>query len=147
MKKEVLVAIGVGFGLGLVITFGIWTANKSLKQLNVVKVASTPLPSSLPVMASPVPSPASELTIIGPENESLVNKNSITVSGKFIPKSAVTITYEDGETIVETDATGNFSSDIDLIGGYNTVVITGINLTTGAESSQTLTITYTTAKI
>lgn len=147
MKKEVLVAIGVGFGLGLIITFGIWTANNSLKQLNVAKVAGTPLPSSPPAVASPLPSPTSELTISSPENEALVNKSNQTVTGKFLPKSAVTITYEDDETIVETDATGNFSADVVLIGGYNTIVVTGIDLSTGVESSQTLIVTYTTAKI
>ena len=32
MKKEILIAILIGFILGLIITFGIWTANKSLKD-------------------------------------------------------------------------------------------------------------------
>ncbi len=147
MKKEVLIAIAVGFGLGLIITFGIWTANKSLKQLNVAKVANTPLPSSPPAVASPLPSPTSELTISSPENEALVNKSGLTVTGKFLPKSAITITYEEDATIVETDATGNFSADVVLIGGYNTIVVTGIDLSTGVESTQTLIVTYTTAKI
>ncbi len=150
MKKEVLVAIGVGFGLGLVITFGIWTANKSLKQLGTPKIAASPLP----VLSSPFPTPnsdtpkvTSDLTISSPENEALVNKSSLSVTGKFLPNSAVAITFEDDETIVETDATGNFSADIVLIGGYNTIVVTGIDFTTGVESTQTLVVTYTTAKI
>lgn len=148
MKKEVLVAIGVGFGLGLVITFGIWTANKSLKQLGTPKIATSPLPSPSPTpQATDTPKTASDLVITSPENEALVNKSNLTVTGKFLPKSAVTVTYEDDETIVETDASGNFSADIDLIGGYNTIVVTGIDLSTGVESTQTLIVTYTTAKI
>lgn len=148
MKKEVLVAIGVGFGLGLVITFGIWTANKSLKQLGAPKVAASPLPT----ITSPSPTPdspkvVSDLVITSPENEALVNKSGLTVTGKFLPKSAITITYEEDATIVETDASGDFSADIDLIGGYNTIVVTGIDLSTGVESTQTLIVTYTTAKI
>ena len=150
MKKEVLVAIGVGFGLGLVITFGIWTANKSLKQLGTPKIAASPLPalsSPFPTPNSDTPKVTSDLTISSPENEALVNKSSLSVTGKFLPNSAVAITFEDDETIVETDATGNFSADIVLIGGYNTIVVTGIDLTTGVESTQTLVVTYTTAKI
>ena len=150
MKKEVLVAIGVGFGLGLVITFGIWTANKSLKQLGAPKIAASPLPAKTVPSPTPVvdvPKTISDLTITSPENDALVNKSALTVTGKFLPKSAITITYEDDETIVETDASGNFSADIVLIGGYNTIVVTGIDLSTGVESSQTLIVTYTTAKI
>lgn len=147
MKKEVLVAIGVGFGLGLVITFGIWTANKSLKQLGAPKVAASPLPVKTVPSPTPVTETTSDLTITSPENEALVNKSTLTVTGKFLPIFPVTITYEDDETIVETDASGSFSADIVLIGGYNTIVITGIDLSTGVESSQTLIITYTTAKI
>ena len=149
MKKEVLVAITVGFGLGLIITFGIWTANKSLKQLGTTKTVASPLPinSPSPTPVSDTPKASSDLIISSPENEALVNKSSLTVTGKFLPNSAVAITYEDDETVVETDSGGNFSADIVLIGGYNTIVVTGIDLSTGVESSQTLIVTYTTAKI
>ncbi|MDP1743413.1 MAG: hypothetical protein Q8L51_01355 [Candidatus Amesbacteria bacterium] len=145
MKKEVLLAIGVGFGLGLLITFGIWTANKSLKKVAVVM----PTPTPLVVSATPVPSPvpSSTLTITAPEDESLVATNTINVTGKAQPKSIISITFEEGEMLTEADASGNFTIGVDLIGGYNTLFVTAIDPVTGVESTKTLIVTYSTAKI
>ena len=148
MKKEVLVAIGIGFGLGLIITFGIWTANKSIKQFSSSKVTVSPLPA----LTSPAPSPTpdqtnNQLSISSPDDEALVNTDSVTLTGKSTPKAVIAITYEDAETITEADANGNFSTNVDLVGGYNTIVVTALDPATGTESSQTLTVTYTTAKI
>jgi hypothetical protein len=137
MKKEVLLAIGVGFGLGLVITFGIWTANKSLKQ---AKIQATPLPSPTPAIVNELPT-INKLTIDSPEDESISNASSITVSGTTTPKAVVSIVYEEDETIVEADDKGAFSTKIDLIGGYNTIIISD------QENTETRVVTYTTTKI
>lgn len=150
MKKEVLLAIGVGFALGLIITFGIWTANKSLKKANIAKIAtvfSTPSPTT--ISSTPVPSPISNtaLTITSPEDESLVATDTINITGKASPKSIISVTYEEGQMLAEADVNGNFTVGVDLIGGYNTIVITATDPLTGVESSQTLIVTYSTAKI
>lgn len=148
MKKEVLLAIGVGFGLGLLITFGIWTANKSLKRASVV--LPSPTPASIVVTTTPSPTPvvnASPLTISSPEDESLVSTDTINVTGKAAPKSVISVTFEDQQNVVEADANGNFSVGVDLIGGYNTIVVTATDPVTGVESSQTLVITYSTVKL
>ncbi|MBI5358491.1 hypothetical protein HZB69_02575 [Candidatus Amesbacteria bacterium] len=150
MKKEVLLAIGVGFGLGLVITFGIWTANKSLKRANTTKtMTSVPTPSPLVVSATPVPSPipSTTLMITAPEDESLVATNTINITGKAQPKSIISVAFEEGEMLAEADANGNFTIGVDLIGGYNTLFVTAIDPVTGVESTKTLIVTYSTAKI
>ncbi len=61
MRKEVLVAIIIGFGLGLVITFGIWTANKALKTA----APPTP-PTEEKEEVTPTPAPTLELLITSP---------------------------------------------------------------------------------
>lgn len=137
MKKEVLLAIGVGFGLGLVITFGIWTANKSLKQ---AKVVPTPTPSASPVVVVDQPV-INSLIITAPEDESISAVATITVSGTTTPKAIVSIIYEEDETIVEADDKGAFSAKIDLIGGYNTIIISD------QENTETRIVTYSTTKI
>ena len=143
MKKEVFLAISIGFILGLIITFGIWTANKSLKQLP----QTTPTPSPVPVTSlSPTPSSSVTLTLTSPEDESLTSQNSVTVSGKTFPNASVAITSESGEQIITADSSGNFSSSVDLDGGYNTITAAAFDQT-GNSSSQSVTVTYTTSKI
>lgn len=143
MKKEVLLAIGVGFGLGLVITFGIWTANKSLKQ---AKVQVTPAPTPTPVVVNEPPA-TNQLTITSPEDESISAVSTITVSGTTTPKAIVSIVYEEEEIIVEADEKGAFSAKIELIGGYNTIMITSTDPVTETETSETRVVTYSTTKI
>ena len=70
MRKEIIIAIGVGFVIGLIITFGIYTANKALKQ------KSQPT-AELPQAETPLPSPVDEtavLEITEPENNIVVSK-------------------------------------------------------------------------
>ena len=148
MKKEVFLAIAIGFALGLVITFGIWTANKSLKNLP----KSSPAPSIAPQSeVGPTPAPTNQvtgnlLTITSPADEALVNTPKITLTGTAVPSSIITVIYEDGQVVTTADASGNFSLDVPLVGGYNIIKVTAFDKS-GASSEQTLTVTYTTAKI
>lgn len=149
MKKEVIIAIAVGFGLGLIITFGIWTAQKSLKKIKAPTLLPTPSPVSQ--VASPSPTPPvvanSSLVVTSPEDESLVNTDTINITGKASPKSVISVTFEDGQMLAEADSVGNFTVGVDLIGGYNTIVVTATDPLTGIESGQTLVVTYSTAKL
>lgn len=146
MKKEVFLAISIGFILGLVITFGVWTANKSLKSLP----QSTPTPAIVSNSTSPSPgpsvSPAASLTITSPDPDSLVDKTPLTVKGTTTPNTAIAITANTGEQIVTADASGNFSVDVDLEGGYNIISVTAFD-STGASVNKKIIVTYTTSKI
>lgn len=141
MKKEVFLAISIGFALGLVITFGIWTANRSLKN---AKLATTPTPSptAIPLSTPTTQVTTGKLTITSPEDESLVNTPQITLTGKTDANTPVAITYEDNkQQIVTSDASGDFKAIIDLVSGYNTINITVLG------NTQTIIVTYSTAKI
>lgn len=143
MKKEVILAIAIGFALGLVITFGIWTANKSLKNL------PQPSPTTTSLVPSPTPTSqqtTNQLTISAPEDELLTSSDTVTLSGKAPTGSTVIVTYEDGEKVLTTDASGNFTTSIDLISGFNIITVYAYDIS-GNESSQSLTVTYSTAKI
>lgn len=153
MKKEVFLAISIGFILGLVITFGIWTANKSLKNL---PQASGPTPTSISATSSPdsptstpppdLSAPKLPLSITAPADESLVTRSALTLSGKTTAGAAVSITFEKGEQVVEADTTGSFTTDITLEGGYNLITVTALDKT-GNSTTQKLTVTFTTAAI
>lgn len=149
--KEPLLAIIIGFIIGLVITFGIWTANKSLKQAqNPNAAAASPTPSLEPNItpsATPSVSPAGAgLTITSPDNESIFNTTSTKLTGTAPAGSVITLVGGPNEQILQADLTGQFSTEIDLESGYNLLTITAFD-PTGKSFSKVITLTYTTAKI
>jgi len=146
MKKEILIAIVIGFVLGLVITFGIWTANKSLKEGGT----SQPQEMLENNNNTPIPTQTQEkmqLTIISPEDNNLVNKEKVQIVGKTSPGGAeVAAAYPDGEKIIEADENGDFTIDITLVGGGNEITISAFD-NQGNEASKTLNLVYSTAEI
>ncbi len=146
MKKEILIAIIIGFILGLIITFGIWTANKSLQQNN--KTQKTEVSETQPIVTEM--SPAEEgkipLTISSPENNSLFDQEKVEIVGKTAAQATVAILYEEGEEILQADEQGKFSQEITLIGGANEIKITAFD-TEGNEADKTLNLVYSTAEI
>ncbi|MDO8487950.1 MAG: hypothetical protein Q7S31_01370 [bacterium] len=145
MKKEVILAITIGFALGLVITFGIWTANRSLKNLPVN-------PASTPLTVAATPTPSSDqaqkvsLALTTPADEALVTTNKITVSGKTVAAAAVIILSENGQQALAADDKGEFSLEVSLVGGYNTIRVIVFDKD-GNTTEQSVVVTYTTAKI
>lgn len=143
MKKEVLLAIIIGFALGLVITFGIWTANKAIKQS-----APKQEVAQEQVEEEPTPTPKSNLLleISSPEDNSLISQEEITISGKTNPQNTVVILGPEQDQIIEADSNGNFESKTTLVGGSNELEIFAYDQL-GNEISQTLTVVYSTATI
>lgn len=143
MRKEALIAISAGFVFGLLITFGIYTANKALKQKSKT-TADLPTPeASLP---APSPSPQSSLEILEPENNLVTAKSKVTLSGKTEPNISVAILGEEYENIVITDKDGLFSDEVPLISGANEIRAMLENRE-NSEQEKIINIVYTTAKI
>lgn len=153
MKKEVFLAITIGFVLGLIITFGIWTANKSLKNLPQTKTVATatPAPTQPSTSGNPNPQPTSTpntsgLIISQPVDEALVSTDTITLTGKAAASATIVVFAETGEQITTADSTGNFTTSVKLEGGYNQIKVTAFD-NNGNMSSQSLLVTYSTSKI
>jgi len=142
MRKEVIIAIFLGFALGLVITFGIWQANKALKKQKPEKEV-TPITVE---ETKPSPSPSFSLEIFSPEDQAIYNENKTLVTGKTQPGSLVAIVFEEGEKIVGTDKAGNFEAEIPLILGINEIQITAFS-PEAKEETQNLGVFYTTTEI
>lgn len=147
MKKEVILAIVIGFGLGLVITFGIWVANRSLKNLGGAKPVTSP-ETVLTSTPSPNPSPVTSagLTVSTPADEALVTDPNIKVTGVTTKGNFVIVMHENGQDSVTVDDKGNFTDAVKLMGGYNTITVVSVS-PAGEQVSKTLTVTYTTAKL
>ncbi|MFZ5366264.1 MAG: hypothetical protein ACOZBZ_03125 [Patescibacteria group bacterium] len=142
MRKEVLVAILVGFALGLVITFGIWSANKALTSK---KAPIVPEEVTAPTVEV-TPTPSFSLAISKPEDESIASTEKITISGTTEPGAFVVVIAEKGEEILETDEKGIFTGEVSLVSGTNEITVTAFS-ENGEEVSKTLNIVYSTAEI
>jgi hypothetical protein len=143
MKKEVLIAIVIGFALGLLITFGIWTANKALKTQSEVPTEETKTETTV----EPTPTPAGfTLSILSPEDEALIDTSKTELKGLSIANAVIVIVAEKEEKIIEADENGSFATEVSLVRGINEITVTAFNQE-GEKTSQTLNVVYSTAEI
>jgi len=142
MKKEVLLAITIGFIIGLVLTFFVY---KSQLGRNASSEILSPLSSG--EVSTKVDSLSEKsLTIIAPIDQSISSEGKTTITGSNSPLSWVLIMGEKGEKVVQADEKGNFETDLLLVSGENEITVTAIK-PDGTEISKTLTIVYSTAEI
>lgn len=142
MQKEVLLAVVVGFVVGILLTFGIWQANQAIRKSTLVSPALTEEIESSPAPLTTKP----RLTIISPSNELLTSETKVSLKGSFSSDSQIAIIFEGSEKIVETDGDGNFETEIELVAGENLIQIIGIN-NDDEEDRETLMIVHSTAEI
>jgi hypothetical protein len=138
MKKEVFVAIFLGLALGLIVSYGIYTARKSLKDTqNQITVTPEPTPSS---------GVHNSLTLISPEDESIQAVKEVKITGTTDPESLVIIFVNDKENISSADSSGNFSLQTDLNQGANTIVVRTID-EDGNVAEEERTVIFTTVSL
>lgn len=153
MRREVILAIAIGFSIGLLIAAGVLLGRKNIRQgiklfPRKEEVTVSPTPAEITNLS---PSPISSispipLTITFPEDESIVDKDKINLEGKTEPEAIISVIYEEGEALGEADENGEFSFEISLISGANEITVTAYSLE-GQEASKTITVVYTTAEI
>lgn len=140
MKKEVLAAVALGVIVGLIITFGIYTANTALQR------------RSRQINATPSPTPNAEnakqssIIIYSPENDTMTDKDTIQLSGLTTPNAIVVIFVNDKPVVTTADPKGNFSADLSLVGGSNVITIVATN-ETGKQSQEQRSVVYSTANL
>jgi len=141
VRKELLIAIIVGFGLGLVIIFGIKTANQAVN-----KVAPSETTAATETSPTPTVSQAFSLIVNNPEDNAISDKEKIEVSGQTVAGATVAIIFPDGEKIIQADDKGNFSGEITLVGGINQIEITAYD-NSDNEATKTVNVVYSTSQI
>jgi len=140
MKKEVLIAVVLGVVVGLIITFGIYTANTALQRRSrQVRVTPSPTPTSENVKQG-------SIVIYSPENDTLTDKDTIQLSGLTTPNAVVVIFVNDKSTVTSADPKGNFSADLSLTGGSNVITIVATD-ETGKQSQEQRSVVYSTANL
>lgn len=138
MRKEVLVAIILGVGLGALVAFGIWRANLAFSPKK--EAMETP---GIETSATPEPMQNTDLIITQPEESSVVNTDKVTIKGSATPRSTVVVITAVDQSISEADQDGSFQQDVTLDSGPNEVKIVSYD-PSGNESSQTLNLVYST---
>lgn len=136
MKKEVIIAIIIGFGIGLAITFGIYQAQKSYVNQTVSDLESTSVSSP-----TPEPQPEHYLDIVAPEDFGLVETDVVTITGFTSPEAYVTILSENDEVIVQANQAGSFTTEFELEENANILSLTALDAD-GNKVETSLTITY-----
>jgi hypothetical protein len=139
MKKEVLIAVISGLVIGLIITLGIYTANRSLEQQKLKKQASSQnlaqSPSSLLAKKS--------LIVTSHEPNDLVLESEVTLSGIAWPQAAVALMTETDNFLIEADEEGIFTFTFGLLRGFNEIILIASD-DSGETFTQNLVLTYST---
>ena len=134
MKKEVLIAIIVGFSLGLIITFGIYRAQKSLKERAESKNTdqnTTQIEGTANI----------SLSITQPEDGSITDEDTITIGGISKKNALITIISSEDHQATQADELGNFSVEFSLDAGENQIHITSFS-DDDTKQEKTISVVY-----
>lgn len=143
MKKELFLSIIIGFGLGLLIMFGVYTANRALKEASQIQ---SPIVEPKATSSATPESSLQTLTIVSPLDQAIIKEAKTILSGVTSPGSWVVILSEKGEKAVLADNEGNFEAEITLIGGENEIEIISV-AENGERASKIITVVYSTVEI
>jgi len=144
VKKEATVAVVIGLILALVVTGGVIRARTALNSIK--------LPTKESFSNSKNPSSTSEeksselyLELTTPDN-SVSTEPVLNLLGKTLPNTYIAILGEKGEYLIVPNELGNFSQDITLVQGVNTIKIS-VYTEDGTKVEKTLNAVYTTAQL
>lgn len=141
MRKEVFVAIILGFIVGITIAFGVYNANQSLKKAKTV-----PSPLTTNETVTPSTKPKVTLVISEPEDNLVFRENEATVSGQTAPQATVAIMSEEDNELVLADEQGVFSTKVGLITGANEIKVVSLD-SNGNKEEKSINVVYSTQKI
>ncbi len=131
MRKEILFAVVLGGALGLVIAYGIWRANSSLRSKDTSQ-------------ASPSPTSFFEdfkIVLAKPDNQAVLTDTPIVVSGITKANAYVIISAEETDEITNASSSGAFSASADLTGGANQIKLFAFDVD-GSEADVKTTVIY-----
>lgn len=117
MKKEVILAILIGLGMGLFITYGVYRVKNSI---------TTPPITDLEDATDPTPTTTATPALIAihnPENGLVTTETEITVTGTTTENAHVVLFVNEVDYISTSDETGNFSFEVSLSQGVNYIQV------------------------
>lgn len=140
MKKDVTVAVIVGFILGAVVAITFVNLPKLLKKGSDV-AQNVSFPSITPTITTTI-SPSENLIIDEPSDESIVAKNSVNIVGKTKANNTIVAVSEVDGIIKTASDDGSFSFPFKLSEGGNKIYIATYDKN-GTSETKILTLFYT----
>jgi hypothetical protein len=141
MKKEVLIAIVLGIVVGLLITFGIYTANTALQRKSQKQQEQTTTQRGTDTNTQ-----AGKIAVFSPEDNSIVATDTIQFSGTTTPNSSMVVFVNDEPYVTSSDATGNFAVELELEAGSN-VITTIATDPNGIQEQEKRVVVFSTANL
>lgn len=129
MNKDALLASGIGFGIGLVITGAILLGPTLITQLTTRRnVQSGDVQSASQTAGNTVNNQngSTGVTIDSPAAESILTENTVEISGKASEGTTIVIAGDVDETVVTVDSSGMYKGTIGLKEGKNEISVSGI---------------------
>jgi hypothetical protein len=123
MRKEILFAIIAGVIFGVVIAFGVWRANSAIKNTEGIATVS-------PATTTSSPTPIKQefgISLANPEENDVLTQTPTLFSGITKPSSWIVISAEEDDYIIKSDEQGEFSQEVELVGGANQINLTAFS--------------------
>jgi len=121
MKKEVFFAIFLGLSLGLIVTYGVYTARRSLSS------PTSFLRSNNQATSTESAQVRNSLVIFSPEDESIQSVKEVRISGTTDPEAMTIIFLNNQPNIIKADKSGNFSIQGTVQQGANIILVRTID--------------------
>jgi hypothetical protein len=141
MRKEVIIAILIGFTIGIIVTFGIKIAQQSLDRRHESR--NSPELDSQRALAM---ESAHTLSVTTPLAHTIHRQDSVEITGITTPGSFISLVTSKSEAVAMADKLGNFNGVVDIALGANIVTINSFNQT-GELASKSLEIIYSNVDI
>jgi hypothetical protein len=130
MNKDALLASGIGFGIGLLITGAILVGPTIMSQLKSRTTSTGNVQSATQdngnAQPTPVGSDSTTVTIDEPINETILTEDSVEIKGKAPQNSTIILSGDLDETVVTVDTSGTYAGKLTLKEGKNDISITSI---------------------
>lgn len=143
MKKDIIIAILVGFVIGGIFAATLLSTPALLKSIQT-KSSTLGAPSITPQVTKIESGEA--LTIDSLVNNSISAGKTIEIKGASRPGDILVIDTETDSKAIEADSSGTFSAQIELVEGGNTIAVTSYN-SQGQSMSKTYTLFFTAEKL
>lgn len=136
MRKEILLAIISGLVFGLLIAFGVWRINTTLNKTKEISQKEVSGDHNGQVAEL-------KLTLIKPNDLDVLTDSPFEISGATKSNIWIAISAEEEDYVFKSNEKGEFTQEVDLVGGTNQVLISAFDQD-GSRVSESLILVYST---
>lgn len=146
MKKDVIIAIVVGFGIGAVAAFAAVNIPSLIKKgtaipTGTIDSANISISPSVQISSIPV-----TLEVTTPADETIMTSKNLKISGKTQNNNLVYAISDSDSAVTEADKNGAFGLTLTLSEGGNNIYLTSQN-ENGDEETKIMTVYFAPEKL